>query len=492
MSKTFIIVGSGISSLTTAIILLKAGHKVSILEQHYVAGGYLHCFKRFGVKYDTGGHYVGAMAKGLPFHKLLNYLGVYDSSDYIELDKDNVDRYNFIDDEYSYVCGLDNNIKKLTSKFPEESDKIKKYFEYMETAAHSFPTYYFKSEYDQSETLKYLDKTLNDVLLEFEICGKLREILIAPCILHGVTPKDVSFGIHSILVDSLMVSSHGFTNGGESLANRFIKVIEKLGGNIQLRTSISKINIENDEVKSIVSSKGKTYSADFYIAGFHPKLVFDMIEKTHLKKSFNNRIKKIEESKSFIGAYLILDKDLGVNPLTNYYFYSSKVEDIFQKANLSRAIFFTTPQRTYSDEGKFPLTLHASCSDEEFKSWKRTNNESLGDDYISFKEDIWKEAFEIIEEKFPGFRKSIIKSCYSTPLTNKFYNPSVNGSAYGIYHDQACTGARSLGPRTHFNNLFLTGQNTLFPGLLGAAISGLRTSGHFVGLKGILKKLEKM
>jgi hypothetical protein len=53
------------------------------------------------------------------------------------------------------------------------------------------------------------------------------------------------------------------------------------------------------------------------------------------------------------------------------------------------------------------------------------------------------------------------------------------------------TGPRALGPRTRVRNLLLTGQNYLFPGLLGAAVSALRTSGHMVGIKAVLRELEK-
>jgi len=39
-------------------------------------------------------------------------------------------------------------------------------------------------------------------------------------------------------------------------------------------------------------------------------------------------------------------------------------------------------------------------------------------------------------------------------------------------------------------NLLLTGQNCLFPGLMGAAVSALRTCGHIVGMKPLLSELK--
>ena len=59
--KTFdtIVIGSGISGLTTACLLAKRGQKVAVLERHYMAGGLTHYFKRKEFEWDVGLHYIG-------------------------------------------------------------------------------------------------------------------------------------------------------------------------------------------------------------------------------------------------------------------------------------------------------------------------------------------------------------------------------------------------------------------------------------------------
>lgn len=49
-----IIVGSGIGSLTTAVLLGRAGYKVLVLEQHDQAGGCCHSYVDKGFEFDTG------------------------------------------------------------------------------------------------------------------------------------------------------------------------------------------------------------------------------------------------------------------------------------------------------------------------------------------------------------------------------------------------------------------------------------------------------
>jgi all-trans-retinol 13,14-reductase len=41
--------------------MAQAGKKVLVLEQHYVAGGACHTFKRKGYEFATGIHYVGEL-----------------------------------------------------------------------------------------------------------------------------------------------------------------------------------------------------------------------------------------------------------------------------------------------------------------------------------------------------------------------------------------------------------------------------------------------
>ena len=54
-----IIIGTGIGGMSCGAALAKMGHRVLMLEQHYLPGGYTHMFARKGYEWDVGVHAIG-------------------------------------------------------------------------------------------------------------------------------------------------------------------------------------------------------------------------------------------------------------------------------------------------------------------------------------------------------------------------------------------------------------------------------------------------
>ena len=56
-----VVIGSGLGGLECGFILAKAGMQVTVLEKEPQPGGCLQTFRRGGVLFDTGLHYVGGL-----------------------------------------------------------------------------------------------------------------------------------------------------------------------------------------------------------------------------------------------------------------------------------------------------------------------------------------------------------------------------------------------------------------------------------------------
>src|SRR5690349_18895743 len=124
----YIIIGSGIGGLCTAVFLAKAGKKVLVLERHYVPGGFSHTFKRRdGFVWDVGVHYVGNMDSDNSFlRKIFNYLT--DNQLKWESMGNVYDEINIGKEKYIFISGEDKLHQQLYEYFPDDKVAIDAYF----------------------------------------------------------------------------------------------------------------------------------------------------------------------------------------------------------------------------------------------------------------------------------------------------------------------------------------------------------------------------
>ena len=68
-----VIVGGGLGGLLCGYILSKHGSRVVVLEKNAVVGGCLQSFRRHGILFDTGMHYVGSVEPGQLLYRFWKY-----------------------------------------------------------------------------------------------------------------------------------------------------------------------------------------------------------------------------------------------------------------------------------------------------------------------------------------------------------------------------------------------------------------------------------
>ncbi len=491
-----VLIGSGISSLTTALLLQKRGMKVCVLERIQKPGGYLHSFYRFGHCYDTGAHYLGAMEPGQSFWKLLNYLGVYDEELFVPLNPEGFDHFTFPDFEYAFPKSYERVTNSLQTLFPSERAGLVSFFAEIRRLAFLFPTYSMQEKYDQNALIQALELPLWTLIQRHIKNPQLQALLCAHCGLHGVHPEKVSAGLHALMMDSFITGSVGMKRGGQPFANRFVRKIRENGGTVQTECEVLELrsNKGSGTIDEVITSQG-SLTSNWVISGIHPKLLLPLVQGASWKPLFQSRIERLEESFGFMGAYGVAKNLDSVDPLKNYYvFGSAEVNDWFQlsgdKPKINAA--FIVGSRRGAKDDQLPYAAHWPGHIQTFEKWYGTKTAKRGQDYLNQKQELGEEALTFIARSsaWRALPTQNLQMAVSTPLTNLAYNGSPDGTGYGILHTLDHTGMRALGPRTSIRNLLLTGQNTLFPGLLGASVSGLRTAGSLVGIRDFIREIR--
>src|SRR4030042_4456619 len=124
-----IIIGAGISGLVCGCYLAKAGMKTLIVEKNVKPGGYCTSFTRGGFHFDACVHSLGSLREGGNLRIILKELGLeerlkikrHDPSDIIIAPDFKIHFWN----------NLDKTTQEFQNNFPEEAEKIKEFFDYI-------------------------------------------------------------------------------------------------------------------------------------------------------------------------------------------------------------------------------------------------------------------------------------------------------------------------------------------------------------------------
>jgi all-trans-retinol 13,14-reductase len=432
MRADVVIIGSGISALVSAALLLKKGKSVIVLEQYSKPGGYMHSFRRFGETFDSGAHYMGALGKGQPFRVLLEYLGVINDenfSDYfLHLDPNGFDILKFPEGDILIPEGHDRAAEELSAIFPNDRDGIRKYFDEIRRVVEFFPTYMFDDETDPMLAMKPLDTSLKSFVESCTSNPRLQSVFYSYCNLYGVEPQDAPMGFHAIDTDSLLRGSYGMVGGGDHFTKRFTDVITSMGGKILTKHKVTEIKLQDRVAKEIVCENGATFSGEWIISTLHPKATFRLLEhERDLSPAFRERVQGLRESQGIFGIYA---KSVGPRLLktsSNYYYFKTSDPRAmfapFQPDEEPNLVFASSPERNWR-EGPLPVSFLAPTFSSWFDPWK---NESYGKrpaDYEAFKAKLASKTLGLVAKYDPDLVQGIQSQSTSTPLTNLHFNGS--------------------------------------------------------------------
>src|SRR5574344_331000 len=137
------IIGSGLGGLVCNYILAKHGFKTILLEKQPQVGGCLQTFRRFGVKYETGMHYIGSMDEGKILHRLFTYLDLIHKVKISKLDETGFDIFSIGGKIYKYASGVEQFVETLGASFPQNKVDIANYIQQIHTIAQRSTLYHF-------------------------------------------------------------------------------------------------------------------------------------------------------------------------------------------------------------------------------------------------------------------------------------------------------------------------------------------------------------
>ncbi|MDR0801453.1 NAD(P)/FAD-dependent oxidoreductase [Fluviicola sp.] len=500
--KNIVVIGSGIGGLVCALVLAKHGYHVQVLEKNHQIGGSLQVFSRDKQIFDTGVHYVGGLDKGENLYQIFKYLEIFDELEIKRLDEHAFDVIRLSNGlSVNHGMGYENFKGQLKNSFPDNHEDIDMICTEIQEFCTCFPLY--NLELDSGRNYVEHPEVLQVGAWEHVSALTDNEDLVKVILgsgplyagIRGVTP----FYVVALILNSFIKGSYRFVNGGSQIARLLMKRISEHGGKVSRRKEVVSASYnESGSITSLNCSDGSVFACDFVVSNLHPKETIRILGKEHFKNAFVNRVFSVPNTIAPFMLYLSFHKNAFPYSNSNYYDYFT--DDIWNEefrfsSDWPQMIFTSAQVSKYTREFTDSVSVMCYMDFNEFRKWEdsvRTivKEGKRQEDYESFKKICENRVIDRLEERFPGIRSKIKNVYSSTPLTYRDYISTPDGSMYGIQKDFNSIHRTQINTKTHIPNLFLTGQNIIFHGILGATIGALVTSFNFVDNKLIIEKIK--
>ena len=494
-----IVVGAGMSGLSSGMILAKEGMRVLVLEQHDRIGGYLHrFFRKGGVQFDVGFHYVGGVEPGQVLGRYLAYCGVADRLELIPFDPTGFDELRFPDRRVLVPAGYEQYRERLLEAFPNERAGIDAYCRILPQVVDGFAFYRLRATQDTAHSDRWMSTPLGQLLDGLIGDAALKAVLCGHSPLYGVEPRRTPVALHALVTDTYMQNPYTFRGGGDRLTQCMGQRLEEAGGEIRTGRLVAAILLGADHrVRGVRTEQGEEFLAPLVVSSAHPKVTLSLLPLEVLGPASRRRLSRMEDGVGTVSVYVTTQVDLTHYRGRNIYNYKTTDIDGLYAGHPGEPgrpfAFVTVPsaREGVTEDGRHLVTGFGLMRYAEVARWAETRVGARGAEYEEIKARAAEEILALIVDAVPELKGHIVSVEAATPLTNRDYSMSAGGAAYGLHHSVEQTGRMGLKPRTRIPGLHLTGQSVLFPGVCGVTISAFHTAAGILGADYLMDKVRQ-
>ncbi len=456
-----IVIGTGISGLTTSLILAKEGKKVALLERDQDVAPLIRPYKRKGCEFSPGLHVSGWMDQREVIDSFLKYLNVDDGVEK-ELHKNGLGNVVVGSKEYRIPKGFDNVEKSLLVYFPEDVEAITNYIRMIREVNEK--SFYFNHQLgpnlnSKSEFISSTSLTLQNVMQQFNACEDLIDLVgTLNYFLIGSKAEEVPFNVHAFVIGGFYRSPGLFTvKGINRLLSNYKRELERYGVDLFLNSEVDEIYIDNNRnVSGVKTVNGNNFFSSTLIISFNPKLLMKKVKPHKLRPVYRERLVEAENTCGiYVAFYEILDShDIEIDNLVYY----NGFRDI-----------------------TIAVTTNYSGTKKVLCGFLIDDNKSVPTD-IDERKKLATEKLELLEKMIfneisglTWLKGKTVFLDYLKPWSFERYTKTINGSAYGI---KQTINTHGFQHRVPIKGLYMVGQ-AIYPGFLGSMLSGFSLAFEF-------------
>ncbi len=501
-----IVIGSGLGGLVTASQLASKGAKVLVLEQYKIPGGSGGSFKRKGFTFDVGASMIfGFGEKGYTnlLTRALKDVGqecetipdptqlAYHLPNQLEIS---------VDREYQKF------ITKLINLFPHEEKGIKHFYQKcwdvfncldsMPLLSIEDPSYlvkvFLKAPLSCLGLARWLPVNAGDVARRHIKDPDLLKFIDIECFCWSVMPANLTPMINAGMVFS--DRHHGGINypkGGVGIiAEKLVKGIESLGGEIRYKSKVNKIIFEKSIAIGVSLENGETILGKTIVSNATRWDTFGgegvnnpLVETDRTPPSETKWKNRYTSSPSFLSLHLGVKID-HIHPKTHcHHLLLDSWEEMESEQGVTFVSIPTLLDPTLAPPGSHIVHAFTPSS---MDCWEGLSNQ----EYLAKKQKDGDKLISKLEKLFPNLSKNILHKEVGSPRTHKRFL-SRNKGSYGPIPSMRLPGLLPMPfNTTKIKGLYCVGDSC-FPGqgLNAVAFSGFACA-HKIGKKLGINKWE--
>ncbi|MGW5001411.1 phytoene desaturase family protein [Streptomyces hydrogenans] len=492
-----VVVGSGAGGLTTAACLARQGRRVAVFEQHYTAGGYTHAYRRRGWEWDVGIHYVGQLGRGEPVRVLSDYLtgGVLRWAPL----GDRVDEYRLAGEVYRTPVGFASHQDALIARFPAERAGVKALFGLVGRCRAVLPALalgrlsgplvrrqarLLRAAAVPPEALRPAREVVEGLVGD----ERLRQALLTQsALLLADSTWRLPFFLLAVLLEHFRTGAWYPVGGSAAIARAMLGPIRAAGGEVFVRAPVARIELEGARAAGVVLADGTRVRAPVVVsaAGAH-HTYRTLLPGASVAGA--DRLEGMRRGFPFVVLFLGLDgtpEELGL-PRHNLMVTDGDCDAFFDGTGGRTSGLFVSfasakdPTWAGRYPGRSSGEILAYVRPDLFEPFRGSRWRHRDPAYLALKEELTAELLDRLHRELPRTRGRVAYRELGTPLTAEHFTGWPDGSLYGLAKDVAAFGdgrgpglADWLRPRTEVPGLYLSGQDCLAGGFLGAVTGGL-------------------
>ncbi len=450
-----IIIGAGMSGLAAGIRLAHFDQKVCILERHSAIGGLNSYYRLAGRNYDVGLHAVtNYTPKGTrkgPLARLLRQLRL--SWDELSLSQQCGSAIAFPDVTLRFTNDYEHFESQVAERFPSQVDGLGRLVNEL-------------IGYEQLG-LTGAETSAREVVGRYIDDPLLVEMLFCPLLYYGgARQRDMDFGQFSIMFRSIFLEGLARpATGVRVILKKLVRRFRDLGGELRLRSGVSRIASEGKEVSSVVLEDGTELAARRVLssAGFR--------ETMRLCETTNGLSQPPAGQLSFIEAISILDAEpRSIGHDRTIVFFNDSSEFAYEKPNelvdVRSGVICSPNNFVYEEplaEGVVRITALAN-----YDRWAGLDEASYRLEKLRWYDAVVGSAVRFM----PDFRNSVIETDMFTPTTIERFTGHEGGAVYGAP-------TKRYDGTTHLDNLYVCGTDQGMVGIIGSIVSGITIANRY-------------